>query len=865
MRFRVPIVLLFAFAIMGQSCGGGGGGSAGGGAGGGTGGGVGGGAGGGVGGGGPDGGPGPSTCGNGFLEAGEQCDDGNVLDLDGCSAACAIEPGYQCPVPNFPCDLCGDGVQNYFEQCDDGNLAPEDGCSPTCALEPGYVCVDGLCYAAACGDGVRAGAEQCDDGGKLSGDGCSILCRVEKNYACVGSGPGSCHLTVCGDGVVEGAETCDDGNAVGGDGCTACAIDLGYACPTPNAACVSEQCGNGVVAGAEQCDDGGAIGGDGCSAVCQLEPNFYCPTPGQACVPAVCGNGVVEGLEVCDDGNAVTGTCSNGVTPCASDAACGAGTCNYDGCTAACNIQPLFHCAGTPSVCDPFVDFVLVRKFTVSNVNPDGLYYDPNTRSFVGFKQSSSSQEPVELCLDGTFINPNANEYTPGGTATALPLCPSSGAGYHICQAGPRDGLACTTGADCARARGPASGLVDSTYDPFTNTVLVLLSDGTLYQVPLDFAVDPANDGSAWNGYSEVLTIGSPTAMVVGEDGRLYVLSDQGVDDWTVFDRDMMGATTFSTSPSGTTISVPETTGTGNSAVSSSFLIPGEGLIATHGVVNGSLQFVFYTTDGVLVGTSTLPGIFFSNSPAPYTYGSVVTGAETATDGSGFITCSFTGGAEPCQLFAQSCAGDADCADLPGTACLGSDGLPCLGGICHCTAPATARDDVAYADLNSSNDVIDVLANDTKSLATCRDNTVQVIKLCAVGEDCCSASVASTTTAGRGGVISIGNGGANVIYTPPADFCGSVDAFSYCALLGGGDQDSADVRVLVPCTCGNGALDSGEACDDGNALACDGCRPNCTIQKCGDGIVDCGEDCDDANAIDNDACPNSCRLTIIPL
>ena len=35
--------------------------------------------------------PGP-VCGNGVLETGEQCDDGNVIDGDGCSAACQTEP-----------------------------------------------------------------------------------------------------------------------------------------------------------------------------------------------------------------------------------------------------------------------------------------------------------------------------------------------------------------------------------------------------------------------------------------------------------------------------------------------------------------------------------------------------------------------------------------------------------------------------------------------------------------------------------------------------------------------------------------------------------------------------------------------------
>jgi cysteine-rich repeat protein len=38
---------------------------------------------------------GPAVCGNGTAEAPEQCDDGNLDDLDGCSATCTLEPAHQ--------------------------------------------------------------------------------------------------------------------------------------------------------------------------------------------------------------------------------------------------------------------------------------------------------------------------------------------------------------------------------------------------------------------------------------------------------------------------------------------------------------------------------------------------------------------------------------------------------------------------------------------------------------------------------------------------------------------------------------------------------------------------------------------------
>ena len=44
-----------------------------------------------------------AVCGNGSIEQGEQCDDGNRVASDGCSAACKVEPGYACTRPGAAC------------------------------------------------------------------------------------------------------------------------------------------------------------------------------------------------------------------------------------------------------------------------------------------------------------------------------------------------------------------------------------------------------------------------------------------------------------------------------------------------------------------------------------------------------------------------------------------------------------------------------------------------------------------------------------------------------------------------------------------------------------------------------------------
>ena len=47
----------------------------------------------------------PATCGNGVLNPGEQCDDGNAVSGDGCSATCQIETGWACTGQPSGCSL----------------------------------------------------------------------------------------------------------------------------------------------------------------------------------------------------------------------------------------------------------------------------------------------------------------------------------------------------------------------------------------------------------------------------------------------------------------------------------------------------------------------------------------------------------------------------------------------------------------------------------------------------------------------------------------------------------------------------------------------------------------------------------------
>lgn len=246
------------------------------------------------------------VCGDGLVEAPEQCDAGPLNgDWAACKSDCTLAScGDGLRGPTEDCDggddcladctvvRCGDGLVNVLdEQCDDGNDDDADGCTHTCRLngcgdgllQEGEACDHGefnvddgactsMCVAAACGDGFRHIGEACDDGNLEDLDGCSSTCALDSCVANTEPDPDEqcqvaddnctdrCLFNVCGDGYPALTESCDDGNPVGGDGCSP--------------SCQLEVCGDGIWVPGEACDDGNLVGGDGCSATCQRDAYF---------------------------------------------------------------------------------------------------------------------------------------------------------------------------------------------------------------------------------------------------------------------------------------------------------------------------------------------------------------------------------------------------------------------------------------------------------------------------------------------------------------------------------------------------------------------------------------------------------------
>jgi len=84
-----------------------------------------------------------NSCGNGVVDPGETCDDGNLKDGDGCSSSCQVELGYFCQQTGeqrSECSaICGDLILAQGEHCEDGNSAAGDGCY-NCQVEPHWQC-----------------------------------------------------------------------------------------------------------------------------------------------------------------------------------------------------------------------------------------------------------------------------------------------------------------------------------------------------------------------------------------------------------------------------------------------------------------------------------------------------------------------------------------------------------------------------------------------------------------------------------------------------------------------------------------------------------------------------------------------------
>lgn len=61
-------------------------------------------------------------CGDNYVELTEGCDDGNTIDLDGCSSGCFEETGWSCSGGSFTT------ISTCLPVCDDNMLLGDEEC-----------------------------------------------------------------------------------------------------------------------------------------------------------------------------------------------------------------------------------------------------------------------------------------------------------------------------------------------------------------------------------------------------------------------------------------------------------------------------------------------------------------------------------------------------------------------------------------------------------------------------------------------------------------------------------------------------------------------------------------------------------------
>lgn len=216
--------------------------------------------------------------------------------------------------------VCGNGNVEGTEACDDDDNDPGDGCSAACTVEPGWTCTGD---PSTCTD-----IDECAD----------MTDTCNENATCTNQSPGfscACNTGYTGDGM-----TCTEVDECGlnTDDCVANATCSNTPPGSFTCTCPAGYGGDGhaggtgcteineCTAGTDTCDANAACTNTDGSFTCMCNAGFT--GDGMTCTP-VCGDAMVVPGETCDDD----------------------GTEGDDGCSATCQTEPGWDCAGMPSVC----------------------------------------------------------------------------------------------------------------------------------------------------------------------------------------------------------------------------------------------------------------------------------------------------------------------------------------------------------------------------------------------------------------------------------------------------------------------------------------------------------------------------------
>lgn len=740
-----------------------------------------------------------ARCGDGVIGIGEACDDGNTADADYCAPDCRAVTG-----------ACGDAIIQGNEACDDGNVMGSDYCSADCTALTG-----------ACGDGTLQDNESCDDGNTADGDGCAADCgavtarcgdgQVQTGESCDdgnqvddGNGCGaSCQrYDVCGDGVVHmWFERCDDGNTSDGDYCSA-------DCTT-----VTGRCGDAVVQDNEDCDDGDTVDdGDGCSATCAANNR--------------CGDGVVDAaIEACDDGNQVDD--GNGCSAsCQRNDLCGDGVVQalYEQCDDGDAVDDGNGCSAScerNDVCgDGAVQALYEQCDEQDSVDGDGCDVNcTNTACGNGVVTAG------EVCDDGNRVNGD------GCSAACASEVLGSAMGYSVLPDGGWFAVYVGGGAIYGRCFAP-DGTVRRTDFP-------IASGSSLQSLQVISAGDVGSTLVSWL----YLKTGSYTSRTFAS--RLFDVSCDPLTD--AFD--------WPPPPSG-------------SYYTYDAAIDDDGNFALLWRETNVAYVTFYDATGVLIGgTHDHPvdagkcagnyGIQVSLNPA--TGDGVVTCQQhmgdpiyyrrfsRSDDGAGNVGYDFDDSA---MVVIPESASNSAWYESHATIMSPSGAFavewkagpkrryeaviydPGASSSTHLIPGPTGED--YYGGFSSHGEYLQLYGDDFVLVDT--NSKGYYWRYSQSGELLgCARSPAE-------GFVPLRTAGGTTTYVRMNGFI---------------VRDAVDLTAFTGCqlpSCGDGDLDTGEECDDGNTMPFDGCDDVCAIERCGDEVVNGAETCDDGNTVSGDGC-----------
>jgi len=323
------------------------------------------------------------VCGDSEPDPGEQCDDGNLSNGDGCSSTCTVEAGFECTDAIAGQTIGNILIDGSFEETNNGGewtsiehsvFGPDLICDDNCFGTPfaagpdgnlvsgNYVLVAGgtfeenstghvthgdvaipvdattleFQWATVSGNTIGDPCAGPTDGLALTIDGTQVWSNLDGPVDCttvtpyqravidLATAPGGTYRgSTVGFEFTASATGLPPDVALTNVFLDDVSINFPLVPPIPPvpSECAAIICGDGILGASETCDDANTTGGDGCSATCQVEqPDFICDDP---IPPAASGDNILDGSLELGNPNANWAQDGTEFNPICSQALCG--------------------------------------------------------------------------------------------------------------------------------------------------------------------------------------------------------------------------------------------------------------------------------------------------------------------------------------------------------------------------------------------------------------------------------------------------------------------------------------------------------------------------------------------------------------